>query len=428
MAAAAARRLGYDVAVVGGGPGGSSAATFLARAGFRVVLFEREIFPRFHVGESLVPAALPVLDRLGVHETIAARGFQIKHGAMFSDQETELTQTYYFLRDRPWPSYAYQVPRAEFDLVLLEHARKSGVDVRQPATVEHVAFDQDGVALTGADGDRPFTMRASFLVDASGRDAFVASRVGHRRRVPNLGKVALFAHFRGADRAPGMDEGNIQIHVFEDGWFWWIPFSGDLTSIGCVMHARTVRSHAGETEKLFASMIGRCQRVAAGLASAERVTPVRAAANFAYVNAPMIGDRFLAVGDAIAFIDPIFSGGVFIAMRSGELAAEAIAPVLRDGRFKKRRFRGYQRAVWRGITPFFRFIHKYYEPAFFELFLKPRNALGMMEAVLMVLSGGAFGGLAWRPRLSLAVLFTLARVNVWARRRAGRPVESRLEW
>ena len=251
MSVVATRRVGYDVAVVGGGPGGSTTATSLARKGFSVVLFEREVFPRFHVGESLVPAALPVLDRLGIHETVAARGFQMKYGATFTDQEMDLDQTYYFLRDRPWPSYAYQVPRAEFDLLLLDHARKSGVEVRQPATVEHVAFDRDGVVLSGSDGERPFTTRAAFLVDASGRDGFLASRIGRRDRVPNLGKVALFAHFRGAERASGMDEGNIRIHVFEDGWFWWIPFAGDLTSIGCVLHKKTVRRHSGATEELF---------------------------------------------------------------------------------------------------------------------------------------------------------------------------------
>ena len=428
MNAIATRRLGYDVAVVGGGPGGATTAAFLARSGFSVVLYERELFPRFHIGESLLPAMLPLLDRLGVHETVAARGFQVKYGAMFSDQEMNLEQTYYFLRDRAWPNYSYQVPRADFDQILLEHARKSGVDVRQPATVDQVSFDADGVVVSGTEDERAFTTRAAFLVDASGRDGFVTARRGRRDRVPNLGKVALFAHFRGAHRLSGIDEGNIRIHVFEDGWFWWIPLSGDLTSIGCVLHARTVRQHAEAIEDLLQTMIGRCRRVAAGLQSAERVTPVRTAANFAYVNRPAIGDRFLAVGDAVAFVDPIFSGGVFIAMKSGELAAEAIGAALRDGRFEKRRFRRYERHVWRGVTPFFRFIHKYYEPAFLELFLKPSNRLGMFESVLMVLSGGAFDGLTWPRRLALEVLFTSARINVWRRRRAGQAVESRLEW
>ncbi|MBI4635920.1 MAG: tryptophan 7-halogenase [Candidatus Rokubacteria bacterium] len=419
---------GYDVVVIGGGPAGSTAATCLARAGRRVVLFEREPFPRLHVGESLLPANLPLLDRIGVHPAIVERGFQVKYGATFSDQESQLEHTFYFARNKPWPYYAYQVPRAEFDTVLLDHARKQGVDVRQPATVETITLDGTGVTVSAEEHGQAVTLRARFLIDASGRDGFFASRLGRREAIPNLGKVALFAHFRGAERAPGRDEGNIRIHLFEDGWFWWIPFAGDTTSVGCVLHARTARGRGGPVEELFDEMVHRCRRVALGLGGAERITPVKRVANFSYVNRPRVGDRFLCVGDAIAFVDPIFSGGVYIAMQSAELAAEAVLPALADGRFEAARFASYERAVWRGIAPFFRMIHKYYEPAFLELFLKPRNYFGMEDAVLSVLAGGAFHRMPWRMWCGLELLFLLARVNVWVRRRAGLPVESRLEW
>ena len=246
--------------------------------------------------------------------------------------------------------------------------------------------------------------------------------------IPNLGKVALFAHFRGAARASGREAGNIQIIAFEDGWFWLIPFAGDVTSVGCVMHARTVREWAGSLEVLYGEMIRRCERVARGLVHAERATEIHRVANFAYTNAPIVGDRFLAVGDAVAFVDPIFSTGVHIAMQSGELAARAIDQALTDGRFTAERFAPYQKTVERGLRPFFRFIHRYYEPAFLELFLQPKAAFGMLDAVLSVLSGGAFLGMPWRARASLTLLFSIARVNVWMRRRAGLPVESRLEW
>ena len=418
----------YDVAVIGGGPGGSTTAGFLARAGLRVALFEREPFSRLRVGESLLPAMLPVLDRLGAREAVAAHGFQIKYGASFHDQESGSEHTFYFAEGKPWPPHSYQVPRAEFDAVLLDHARKQGVDVHQPVTVDAVALDDAGVTLTVRDGDAEATRRAAFLVDASGRDSFLASRLGARRRIPNLGKVALFAHFRGAARAAGRAEGNIRIFIFEDGWFWWIPFAGDVTSIGCVLHARTVRGREGSVEALYDEMIGRCRRVAEGLAGAERITPVHPVANFSYVNDPVIGDRFLCVGDTMAFIDPIFSGGVFISMSSAELAAQAIVRAFRENRFAKARFVEYERQVRRGMGPFFRMIHKYYEPAFMELFLNPSDVFGALDAVLSVLAGGFFHRMPWRSRLSLSILFALARVNVWVRRRAGRPVGSRLEW
>jgi flavin-dependent dehydrogenase len=421
-------RDGYDVVVVGGGPGGSATGAFLAKAGRRVLLFEREPFPRFHVGESLLPASLPVLERLGILPAIAERGFQVKTGAAFHDQESGSAHTFYFLRGKPWPSYSYQVPRADFDALLLDHARKLGVDVRQPATVESVAFDADGVTVGAVSHGQRTETRARFLVDASGRAGLLAQKVGRRERVPNLGKVALFAHWRGAWRAPAPDEGNIRIYVFENGWFWWIPLHEDRTSVGCVMHAKTVREWAGPRDALYLEMIRRCRKVAEHLDGAERVTDIHREANFSYRNEPVVGDRFLAVGDAIAFVDPIFSGGLHIAVQSGELAAQEIDRALADGRFEARRFRRYERRVWAGLRPFFKFIHKYYEPAFLELFLNPKTFFGMTDAVLSVLSGGSFLGMRWRTRASLAVLFAIARINVWVRRRAGRPVESRLEW
>jgi len=418
----------YDVAVIGGGPGGSTVATHLARGGLRVGLFEREAFPRFKVGESLVPATMLLLERLGALEPVAKGGFQVKYGATFHDQETGLGHSFYFLQGMPWPNWTYNVPRAEFDTILLEHARKQGVQVHQPATVGGVDFDAEGVTLHADSGGERTSCRARFLVDASGRDGFVAGRLGRRERVPNLGKVALFAHYRGADRFPGVGEGNIRIYLFDGGWFWWIPFTDDVTSVGAVLHARTVREYQGPPEALFEAMVQRCDAVREQLTRAERVTPIHRAANFAYTNAPIVGDRFLCVGDAVAFVDPIFSSGVFIAMRTGELAAAAILAAFADGRVSARRFAGYERSVWRGVAPFFKFISKYYEPAFLDLFLQPNNAFGVVTAVLNVLSGGSFIRMPLRVRFALSLLFGLTRINTWIRRRAGRPVESRIEW
>ena len=419
----------FDVVVVGGGPGGSSTATFLADGGLRVALFERERFPRFHVGESLMPATMLLLEELGAKAAVEERGFQLKYGASFIDEENNAaTQTFYFLPGQPWPNYSYQVPRAEFDTVLLEHATKRGVTVFQPATVEGTEFDAGGVTLTVSGENGRFSVRAKMLVDATGRDALLATRYGRRTRIPNLGKVALFAHYKGAARRSGLEEGNIRVYVFREGWFWWIPLAGDVTSVGAVCHARTVKQWTGEPEGLLDAMIARSRGVSENLAGAVRITPVHRVANFSYHNSPVVGDRFVAVGDAIAFVDPIFSGGVYIALRTGQLAAAAILQAFRAGDFSARRFAAYERRVRAGLAPLFQFIHKYYEPSFFDLFMHPRNYFGVYEAVLNVLSGGNWVTMPWRVRVALRILFGLGRINTWTRRRAGLPVESRLEW
>jgi len=428
-AAVAARPADYDVLVVGGGPGGSSAATFLSRGGLRVALAEREAFPRFHVGESLLPANMPVLERLGVLDAVKARGFLVKYGAYFHDQDMDLGYQFFFREGKPWPSYTYEVQRGEFDKILLDHAaRQPNVTLLQPATVERVAFDDAGVTATVAEGAGSREIRARFLVDASGRDAFIATRHGRRRPIEGLGKVALFAHFQGGKRWPGKEAGNIRIFSFEPGWFWYIPFHNGTSSVGCVLHARTVRGREGNLEQLYESMIARCRGLVDALDGAPRITPVHSAANFSYQTEPAVGDRFVCVGDAIAFLDPIFSSGVYLATQSAELSSAEILKAFRENRFEARRFRAYQKAIRRGMQPFQRFIRNFYDPSFTEMFLKPREYAGMVDGVTGVLAGGAFLRMSLRMRLSLEVFFTIVRINRWVRRRRGLATESRFKW
>ena len=419
----------YDVLVVGGGPGGSSAATFLARGGLRVALAEREAFPRFHVGESLLPANMPVLDRLGVLDAVKARGFLVKYGAYFHDQDLDLGYQFFFREGKPWPTYTYEVQRGEFDKILLDHAAaQPNVTLLQPATVERVVFDDDGVTATVSEAAGSREVRARFLVDASGRDAFIATRHGKRRPVEGLGKVALFAHFRGGKRWPGKEAGNIRIFSFEPGWFWYIPFHNGTSSVGCVLHARTVRGHERNLEQLYHSLIARCRGLAEALDGAPRITAVHSAANFSYQTEPAIGDRFVCVGDAIAFLDPIFSSGVYLATQSAELSSVEILKAFRENRFEVRRFAGYQKAIRRGMRPFQRFIRNFYDPSFTEMFLNPREYAGMVDGVTGVLAGGAFLRMSLRMRLSLEVFFTIVRINRWVRRRRGLNTESRFKW
>jgi flavin-dependent dehydrogenase len=425
--------MAWDLAVIGGGPGGATTAALGARAGLRVACFERERFPRFHVGESLLPANVPLFERLGVLQALEAQGFIKKYGAAFIDDTVGRRRIVEFRRERGLTDHAFNVPRAEFDRVLLEHAEKQGASVFHGARVERVTAGPDGVRLdVRHDDDRTDTVDAAFAVDATGRDALFASRLGRREPMPDLGKAALYAHFRGGDRWPGRTEGYIRIVLFEHGWFWWIPFAGDLTSVGCVLHRRVVKARPGTVDALFEAMIAACPSVRAWLERATRTTAVHTEANFSYRAEPAVGDRFVAIGDAVTFVDPIFSTGVFIAMQSAELAVGAIVEALRAGDFRAARLGPYRARVARGTALFFELIARYYDPAFLDTFFSPRPppVLGTMarSAFRTVVTGGAFLGRPLRVRLGLRIMFLGARLERVRRRRRGQPIDSRLPW
>ena len=272
------------------------------------------------------------------------------------------------------------------------------------------------------------TVQASLLVDASGRAALLGGTLGQRELLPDLGKVAIFAHFQGAQRDPTIPDGNIRIHIVRDGWIWWIPFADGTDSVGCVLHAKVVKERGGSVEALFDEVLATSPRLTQGLAQARRITPVHTTANFSYRVVPMVGDRYLAIGDAAGFVDPIFSAGVFFAMRSAELAAEAIIHAFRRRDFSASAFHRYEARLRRGIAPFLAMIQRFYEPAFLDLFFGPTPPRRLYHAVLWVLSGAAFDHQPLWLRSGLRLFFTVVRLRQAVRWVTGLPVESRWHW
>jgi flavin-dependent dehydrogenase len=402
----------FEVAVIGGGPGGSTTATALARNGRRVVLFESERLPRFHIGESQLPWINEALARIGARDLIVHHGFVEKWGASFTDAEGDVHRYADFSDSPETPQpQTWQVPRAEFDRLLLEHCAACGVDVRQQHRVVDIAFDSEGVELSieRSDGGQD-RVRAALVVDASGRSSLLAKRFGDRRMDPLLRNVAVHAQFEGVPRREGRRAGDIQMVTRPDrGWFWFIPLSETVMSVGAVIpqavHGRCSRASA---DLSLAFYLAETKAAAALVQSARRITPARFDADYSYLAAQHAGDRFLLVGDAGAFLDPIFSTGVLLAMQGGLDAADAIDAGLKAGDLRRARFRRFERQVVRRYRHFRRFAVGFYDPAFRELFFSPGRS-SLYRAVVSVLAGN------WRPslalRLRLRVFFALVALQ-----------------
>jgi flavin-dependent dehydrogenase len=418
------------VVVIGGGPAGATVATLLAQAGLQVAVFERTAFPRFHIGESLLPANLPIFDRLACHDTLRQTGFLTKPGATFCDEYEGRGYNTFAFQPTPFqPAFAYNVVRATFDDLLLQHAAHVGAVVYRQHLVQDACVSPDKVTIQvhGPHGARQ-EVQARLLVDASGRTTFLGTSLGQREPLPDLGKVAIFAHFRGARRDPALPEGNIRIYLVRDGWIWWIPFADHTESIGCVLHARVAKERGGSVEALFAEVLASSPSLEQGLAGARCITPVHTAANFSYRIAPFVGDRHLAIGDASGFVDPIFSAGVFLAMRSAELAAAAILQACHRPELRAQYFHTYAAQFQRGMAPFLALVRRFYEPAFLDLFFHPNPPRHLFRSVLWVLSGAAFDHrpLWWRSGLQL--FFGSMTIRKGTRWLTGQSVESRRHW
>ena len=394
-----------DVLVIGGGPAGSTAATLLARKGFSVTLLERERFPRFQVGESLLPYNNDLFERLGVTVPLGQGSFTPKYGAGFVTADGALGYTFRFVENLPEAYHSsFQVKRAEFDELLLRNAAASGVDVREGTAVTAVDLDDSKRAIvTAANGER---IEARFVVDASGHGAFLGNRLGDRKDVEELKKVAIFAHYKNVPRPEGRDAGNTIIVVLRDAWFWLIPVSGDTMSVGLVVGQDHLRGCGLSPEELLRRTIDAAPYLAERMKDAERVTPVYVRRDFSFTMKRRTGKNFALIGDAAGFLDPIFSTGVFMAMKSADIAADAIEQRLRGG--SMRLLRRYDRSFQSAMDKYFRFIANFYRREFLEVFLQPKTDYGLIPVITGILAGNIF---VTNSRWKLALFFFFVRAQ-----------------
>ena len=402
-----------DVLVIGGGPAGSTAGALLAQRGYKVVVLEKEHHPRFHIGESLLPANLPLLEKLGVADAVKAIGME-KWGAEFvSPWHDGKSQTFRFSDawDKSMP-FSYQVRRSEFDEILIRNAARLGAEVIEGCRVKNVAFAPgNGGATIHAQHDdgRMQDWRARFVVDASGRDTLLGRQFDVKRRNPRHNSAALYGHFTGATRHPGQDAGNITIFWFDHGWFWLIPLADGATSIGAVVWPHYLKSRSKPVREFFLDTIALCPALAERLAGATLASDVEATGNFSYACDRTHGPNYLLIGDAFTFIDPVFSSGVMLAMQGGFEGAEAVDVCLREPARAAAALARFDTQVRKGPKEFSWFIYRVTNPAMRDMFMAPSNIWRVKEALLSMLAGDIFGKTPiWRSIAALKGIFYIA--------------------
>jgi halogenation protein CepH len=362
-----------DVVVVGGGPGGSTLATLVAMAGHHVVLLEKEKFPRYQIGESLLPSTVHGICRLtGVADELAKAGFTKKRGGTQRWGANPEPWTFAFSISPKMTgetSYAYQVERSRFDQILLDHARHTGVDVREQHTVTGVIDDSDrvrGVTYTDTDGNEG-TIHAKYVVDASGNKSRIHQHTGATRKYSEFFRsLALFGYFEGGKRLPEPNSGNILSCAFDSGWFWYIPLSPTLTSVGAVVRRELASKIQGDPEEALTALIAECPTIADYLRDAKRVTEgqygqLRTRKDYSYANTKFWRPGMALVGDAACFVDPVFSSGVHLATYGALLAARSINTVLAQAASEDAAFHEFERRYHREYGVFYEFLVSFYD-------------------------------------------------------------------
>jgi flavin-dependent dehydrogenase len=393
-----------DVVVIGGGPAGSTAAALLAQRGHNVIALEKAHHPRFHIGESLLPMNLPVFERLGVLDKVRALGV-LKPGADFEADNERGYNTYAFSRAIGCsPPHAYQVWRQDFDQMLYERARECGADAREGHEV--IAVDQQGPRDSRldvhTDDGRDYRIQARYVIDASGRDAFLSAKKKLRRKSDQHQSAALFCHFRGAERRTGEHEGNISIYGFEHGWMWMIPLPDGIMSVGAVCRPDYLKQRKGRTLEFLFETLRLSPALWRRVEHAEVIgNEMSVTGNYSYDSTQMGGPGWVLVGDAFAFLDPVFSSGVYLAMSGAEQAVDLADTALRDPSRETALLRKLEKRQRAGMARFSFFIYRFNNPVMRRMFREPRNIWQLEQGVISMLAGDLFDTpkVLWRLQL-----------------------------
>ena len=395
----------FDVVVIGGGPGGSTASTVLAMQNHRVLLLERDKFPRYQIGESLLPATIHgVCKILGLSEELKKAGFVRKLGGTFRWGTSQEPWTFNFSTASAISApkaYAYQVERMKFDEMLLRNASHNGVDVREQHSVKEVLFDDEGracgVEFADADGN-VIKASAKYVVDASGHQSHVYRKVGERIYSNFFQNLALFGYYENGARFPAPRDGNIFCAAFDEGWFWYIPLSATLTSVGAVVAKEHADRLKAGHEEAMNGFIASCPEIARLLENAQRVTEgpygqLRIRKDWSYTNEHFWAPGLVLVGDAACFIDPVFSSGVHLATYSALLAARSINSILNDGMDERRCFEEFEKRYRREFRNFYEFLASFYdmhqnEESYFWKARKVLNSENSIDEAFVTLVAG----------------------------------------